>query len=157
MKLLFRQRIFSWLDSYDVYDEDEKVLFAVKGIPALKHCFKIYDHAGSEVGTIRERLLSFLCPRFDLEIQGVNAGCIVKELSLFQPHFTLELYDWQVRGDWLEWNYQITSSRGEIATISKRLFNWSDTYEIDVRDPQDALATLMVVIAIDAVKCSNRK
>lgn len=157
MKLLFRQRIFSWLDSYDVYDEDEKVLFTVKGIPALKHCFKIYDHAGSQVGTIRERLLSFLCPRFDLEIQGVNAGCIVKELSLFQPHFTLELYDWQVRGDWLEWNYQITSSRGEIATISKRLFNWSDTYEIDVRDPQDALATLMVVIAIDAVKCSNRK
>lgn len=24
MKLLFRQRIFSWLDSYDIYNEREK-------------------------------------------------------------------------------------------------------------------------------------
>ena len=31
MKLLFKQRIFSWLDSYDIYDEMEQTVYVVKG------------------------------------------------------------------------------------------------------------------------------
>lgn len=31
MKLLFKQRFFSWLDSYDVYDEYENTVYVVKG------------------------------------------------------------------------------------------------------------------------------
>ena len=31
MKLLFRQRIFSWLDSYDIYNEKGETLFCRKG------------------------------------------------------------------------------------------------------------------------------
>ena len=37
-------------------------------------------------------------------------------------------------------------------SISKELFRWTDTYSIDVRDPDDALAALALVIAIDAEK-----
>ena len=42
-----------------------------------------------------------------------------------------------------------------VASISKELFNWTDTYTIDVADPGDALYALMVVLAIDAEKCSR--
>ena len=76
MKLLFKQRIFSWLDSYDVYDEGKNVLYTVKGILAFKHCFKIYDQTGSEVGMVRERFLTFLRPHFDL-------GCVVNRFVLY--------------------------------------------------------------------------
>ena len=31
MKLLFKQRFFSWLDSYDIYDEYENTVYTVKG------------------------------------------------------------------------------------------------------------------------------
>ena len=31
MKLLFRQRFFSWFDSYDIYDEDGNTVYVVKG------------------------------------------------------------------------------------------------------------------------------
>ena len=31
MKLLFKQRFFSWLDSYDIYDEYENTVYLVKG------------------------------------------------------------------------------------------------------------------------------
>ena len=48
------------------------------------------------------------------------------------------------------------NSFGEcIATISKELFNWTDTYVIDVNDPRDAVYALMLVLAIDAEKCSR--
>jgi uncharacterized protein YxjI len=32
---------------------------------------------------------------------------------------------------------------------------WTDTYVLDIVNPQDALAVLMVVLAIDAEKCSR--
>ena len=31
MRLLFRQRFFSWLDSYDIYNENEETVYTVKG------------------------------------------------------------------------------------------------------------------------------
>ena len=31
MKLFFKQRAFSWFDSYDIYGERGEVLFRVKG------------------------------------------------------------------------------------------------------------------------------
>ena len=31
MKMLFKQRLFSWFDSYNIYDERENVLFTVDG------------------------------------------------------------------------------------------------------------------------------
>ena len=43
MKLLIKQRIFSWTDSYDIYDENGDVYFTVKGQLSWGHTFKIYD------------------------------------------------------------------------------------------------------------------
>lgn len=42
-----------------------------------------------------------------------------------------------------------------VATVSKELFHWADTYVIDVHDPREALCALMLVLAIDAEKCSR--
>ena len=42
-----------------------------------------------------------------------------------------------------------------MATVSKELFHWTDTYVIDVVEEQDALYALMIVLAIDAEKCSR--
>lgn len=42
-----------------------------------------------------------------------------------------------------------------MAEVSKQLFKWTDTYVIDIQNPQDALGALLLVLAIDAEKCSN--
>ena len=54
MKLLFKQRLFSWLDSYDIFDENGARVYQVKGQLAWGHCLKIFDTYGQEVGTVRE-------------------------------------------------------------------------------------------------------
>ena len=59
-------------------------------------------------------------------------------------------------GDFLEWDYRILNAAGQqVASISKELLHLTDTYVIDVRDPADALCALMLVLAIDAEKCSR--
>ena len=85
------------------------------------------------------------------------AGCISKEFTFFKPKFNIDYNDWHIDGDWFEWDYNILNSTGQsIASVSKQLWNLTDTYVIDVHNPQDALYALMLVLAIDAEKCSRK-
>jgi uncharacterized protein YxjI len=60
MKLLFRQRIFSWLDSYDIFDENGETVYMVKGQLSFGHKLFIYDRYNEHVGTIKEEILTYL-------------------------------------------------------------------------------------------------
>ena len=155
MKLLFKQRFFSWLDSYDIYDEAGNTVYVVKGELSLGHLLRIYDANGNEVGYIKEKILTWL-PKFEMYIGNRYAGCISKEFSFFKPKFNIDYNGWHVDGDWFEWDYTILNSSGQsIASVSKELWNFTDTYAIDVDTPSDALYALMLVLAIDAEKCSR--
>ncbi len=155
MKLLFKQRLFSWFDSYDIYDEAGNVLYKVKGQLAWGHCLKIFDSSGNELGMVKERIFTFL-PKFEIYIGDRYEGCISKEFTLFKPAFDVDFNGWHMEGDFFEWDYRIINrSGGCVAEVSKQLLNFTDTYIIDVRNEQDCLSALMLVLAIDAEKCSR--
>ena len=155
MKLLFKQRMFSWFCSYDIYDEAGNVAFTVQGELAWGHLLRIYDANGAEVGYIKEKVLTWL-PKFEMYLGENYVGSISKEFTFFQPKFDIDYNGWHVEGDWLEWDYNIVNAAGhDVATVSKEIWNWTDTYTIDVYDPNDALCALMLVLAIDAEKCSR--
>ena len=156
MKLLFKQRFFSWFDSYDIYDEAGNTMFVVKGELAWGHLLRIYDATGNEVGYIKEKILTWL-PKYEMYIGDRYVGCISKEFTFFKPKFNIDYNGWHVEGDWFEWDYRILDRSGQrIANVSKEPFRWTDTYVIDVRDPNHATCILMLVLAIDAEKCSRR-
>ena len=155
MRMYFKQRMFSWFDSYDIYDEQGNTLYVVKGQLAWGHCLKIFDAYGQEVGTVNERLLTFL-PKFEIYLGDTYLGCIKKEFSFFKPQYDIEYNGWHIDGSFLEWDYNITDSDGyTVATISKEILHWTDQYVIDVVDENDALTALMFVLAVDAEKCSR--
>lgn len=155
MRLNFKQRLFSWFDSYDIYDEEGNTVFTVEGQLSWGHCLHISDADGRHIGTLQEKIFTFL-PQFEIYIGDSYVGCIQKEFSFFKPYFTIDYNGWQVEGDWLEWDYAILHGDGrQVAAVSKELFRWTDTYIIDVADPAQALGALLVVLAIDAEKCSR--
>ena len=155
MKLLFKQRFFSWFDSYDIYDEAGNTVYEVKGQLSWGHCLKIYDPAGNEVGTVKERIFTWL-PKFEMYLGDRYIGCIHREFSWFKPRYHIDCNGWQIAGDFMEWDYTIQGPAGNpVAVVSKEIFHWTDTYVIEVAQPQDALCALMFVLAIDAEKCSR--
>ena len=155
MKLLFKQRFFSWFDSYDIYNEAGETVYTVKGQLAWGHRLKIFDRFDREVGLVQQRVLTFL-PKFELYVGDTYAGCLSKEFSLFKPRYNIDFNGWHVEGNFFEWDYEVFDGAGNlIAGVSKELFNWTDTYAINVQDPKDALCALMLVLAIDAEKCSR--
>ena len=132
MRLLFRQRMFSWFDSYDIYDENGNTVYVVKGQLSWGHLLNIYDAYENKL------------------------GCISKEFTFFKPKYNIDFNGWQVEGNWLEWDYTILrSDGGVVATISKELLHMTDTYVLDIQNPKDALHVLMFVLAMDAEKCSR--
>lgn len=156
MKLILKQKMFSWLDSFDVYGEDRKVLYKVKGELSLGHKLKIFSPQGGELGEVNQKLIS-VTPTFELYEKGKKIGSIKKKLfKLFGSSYSIESLGWTAKGNFTEWNYSIKDSNGNlVATIGKQIFNLTDTYVLDVANPQHALHVLMFVIAIDAEKCSR--
>ena len=156
MKLLFKQRFFSWFDSYDIYNEAGYPVYMVKGQLSWGHCLKIFDANGMEVGMVQQRIFTFM-PKFEIYLGNQYMGCISKKFAFFKPKYNIECNGWHVEGDFFEWDYSIINPMGQqVATVSKQLLNWTDTYVIDVYNPQDALCALMLVLVIDAEKCSRK-
>jgi uncharacterized protein YxjI len=156
MKLIFKQRLFSWFDSYDIYDEAGNTVYVVKGQLSWGHLLKIYDASGNEIGYIKEKIFSWL-PKFEMYLGGNYIGSISKEFTFFRPKYNIDYNGWQVDGNWLEWDYTIYNGTGiNVAMVTKEVWNWTDTYIIDVNDSQDAIYALMLVLAIDAEKCSRK-
>lgn len=155
MQLLFKQRLFSWFDSYDIYDEEGSTAYTVKGKLSWGHLLEIYDKYDNHIGTVQEKVLTFL-PKFVMYVNGQEVGEIRKELTFLKPKFTLDCKGWTVDGDWLEWDYQVRDrSGGLVMKASKEVLRFTDTYVIDIVKEEDALYCLMIVLAIDAAKCSG--
>ncbi|MBQ8834384.1 MAG: LURP-one-related family protein [Oscillospiraceae bacterium] len=156
MQLYIKQRIFSWTDSYDVYDETGEARYEVKAeLFAFGHQIHVFDkRTGREVGSIHQKLFTFL-PEFEIVINGQPQGSIRKEFSLFTPRYQVDYRNWDVEGDFLGWDYRVTQGNTEIMSISKELFNWSDTYVLRYSNPANEMPGLLLVIAIDAVNCSH--
>ena len=156
MKLRFKQRFFSWLDSYDIYDEYGNVVYMVKGQLSLGHCLNIYDANNHHVATLKEQLFTFFVKKFNIYVQGEYIGNIEKEFTFFVPSFYFPYKNWRIEGELFEWDYEIKDQNQRlVATASKELFRFTDAYVIDVFKEEDALYALMVVLAIDAEKCAR--
>ena len=157
MKLLIKQRVFSWTDTYDVYDEAGNKKYFVKAeLFRLGHQIHVFDVFGNEIGMIKQRLFTLL-PSFDIVIGGREFGNIQKEFTFFKPRYEIDYNGWRCEGDFLAWDYDVYAGCSSVVHISKELFHWGDTYAIDILNLEDEIPALMLVIAIDAANCTQGK
>ena len=127
MKLLIKQRVFSWSDTYDIYDEFENPKYYVEAeIFSWGHQLHVYDHSGNEVGIIHEKVFSFL-PEFSIEIQGETVGTIYKNFSFFKNNYEVDFKGWKVEGNYTGWNYDVYDGDELVLNISKKLFASAST------------------------------
>lgn len=156
MELQIKQRVFSWSDTYDVYNESGEARYYVEAeIFAFGHQIHVYDkRSGEKVGSIHQKLLTFL-PEFEIVVGGRAVGTIRKEFSFLTPRYNVDFRGWDVEGDFLNWEYGVYQGSREVMRITKEWLTWGDTYVLRYDDIGDEIPGLLLVIAIDAVNCSN--
>lgn len=156
MELLIKQRVFSWGDSYDVYDETGEARYYVEAeLFAFGHQIHVYDkRSGRELGSIHQKLFSFT-PTFEIVIDGQVRGTVCREFTLFRPRYNVDFRGWEVDGDFLGWDYQVYHGDRNVMAITKEWLTWGDTYVLRYSNPADEMPGLLLVLAIDAANCNN--
>lgn len=151
MRLLFKQRFTLGLDKYDIYNEQGETVFSVRSRFAWGRKFEIYDRGGNFVATLIGKAFTWF-PTFEMYIGNRFAGRIQKKFTWFKPEFIVDCNGWHVEGNFWEFNYRIIEYTGRTVATIDRGFSLMDSYVLDIYDDADALAVLMLVIAIDAEK-----
>lgn len=155
MELMFKQKMFAWFGAFTIFDEEGETVYTVKGKPAFGHKLMVHDAGGNEVAELKEELMH-LTPHFRITVGGKVLGEIKGKLSLIKQKFDLDFCGWQVKGDIMGWNYQVVDGAGNVIMhAQKKLWHMTDTYNIEVTNPDDALLCLLIVLAIDAVKAEK--
>ena len=149
MRLLIRERAFSWTDRFTVSNDSGEVRYCVEGqLFSWGKKLRVYDPAGREVAYIEQKLMSFM-PRYAVYVGDNLIGEVVKEVSLFHPRYSVRGVGWDVDGEFWEHKYTVFKNGRPFVSIDKEWFTWGDCYTLDMDDPADELYALALVLAMD--------
>ena len=152
MKLMIKQRVLTWADTYDIYDEwGNKKYFVKAEAFKIGHNIHVYDIHNNEIALIEERFFS-ITPTYDIIVNGEKVGRIEKKFKFFdiKPEYDVDFNGWHVKGDFPGWNYEVYQEKYAIIKIKKELLHWGDTYVVDFKNTADELYGILLVISIDA-------
>lgn len=154
-QLFMKQKILSLGGKFTIKNTEQEDVYFIEGsFMQVPKSFTIYDQSRTAVATITKKVFSFL-PTFYVEVDGQERAVIKKEFSFLKPRYSIEIEGVEVRGNWLEMNFEIYQDSQVVGRVQKEWFTFADSYKIDVQ--KDNLEKLIValVVAIDYVKASN--
>lgn len=153
MRYALKEKLWSFGGTYEICDERERPVFVVKG-KAFSWGSKLSfeDPAGRQLAFISQKLLS-LKPRFEIHRDGRLFAEVVREWS-WKSRFTLDVpgpNDYEITGSFWEHDYTFRRKGTTVASVSKTMWSWADTYGVDIVDGEDDVAILSTVVVIDLV------
>lgn len=148
MKLIVKQvKTTHWLDLYDIFDEDNKVVYTVKQELSWGKKFIFYDSNKNEVAYIHEKAISLL-PAYEIFIDNKKVGEIKQKMSITKNMYECDFAELEIENDIWSFDYKIKRKGQEIAKITEKAITWTDTYTIEGNE-EDIFNILLVVIVID--------
>lgn len=150
MQLYIKQRVFSWGDTFFVYDANGNEKYCVKGeVLSFGRRLHLYDTQGNELAFIRQKVWSFL-PRYFVMRGEETVAEVVKQFTFFRQEYEVKGLDWTVKGDFFDHSYTVSCGDRVVASVEKEWFSFGDAYEITLDDEACEITALAVVLVIDA-------
>ena len=149
MKLLIKEKVFTWNDRFTVQDEYGNDRYFVEGeLFSWGKKLHVCTPDGREVAYIEQKLFTWK-PRYQVFANGELIGEVVREFTFFRPRYTVEGAGWDVEGEFWSHTYTVSRHGEPIVSIEKEWLTWGDCYVLDIRDPADEIQALALVLAID--------
>jgi len=149
-----KQRLWTLGDQFVIKDESQRPVFFVKGEAfSVGDKLSFRDADGNELAYIAQKVFSFRHAYKIYRDQSLLAK-VMKKLVLFRNNYVVDVLgqdDYQVRGNF--WNYEYIFIRGgrKVAEVSKKFFALSDTYGIAIAPWEDDVLILAAAVVIDQV------
>ncbi|MFQ9510490.1 MAG: LURP-one-related/scramblase family protein [Lachnospiraceae bacterium] len=151
MKLYIKQKIFSFTDKYDVYDEYGNVVFDVSSeFLSMVAKMHLSDTQGRELFYIKGRFKLFLS-EYEIYKNNILCACIRQELSFFKPRLTVDSSygNFDIQGDFMDMDFDIYHNGQLFGSLHKKWLSWGDSYELTIPSADNAAFFCALVIAID--------
>ncbi len=158
MKYYVKQKVFSLKDQFYVMDQSGKEVYGVKGkFMSLSNKMELLNMNGSQVLNTQKKVLTFLPKYFVYDPHGELLAEIKRRIGL-RPKFTIMLGDKElnVEGSLFAHSFGIFEDGNEIASISKKVISWGDSYEIEIHDESKTELYLFIVIILDQILHENK-
>ena len=154
-RYLMKQRLISIGDDFFIKNKSGEQVYKVDGKALRVRDTLIFeDLKGNELCHIQEKLLYFK-DTVKIERDGMGSALVKKALfTPFRDRFVVHLDNGEklkVKGNILDHEYKIRSSKGKLARISKRWFRIRDTYGVQVEPEADDVLMLAITVVIDVM------
>ncbi|EMI16918.1 protein containing DUF567 [Rhodopirellula maiorica SM1] len=149
-----KEKFWAWGDDFSITDAAGNSRFYVDGKAfSWGDQLSFQDANGNELAFISQKLLSWK-PTYQILIDGRVFAEVKKEWTWFNKQFTLDVpgpNDYTIDGSF--WSHEFTFERSgrTVATISKKMWSWTDAYGVEIVDGEDEVAVLCACIVIDQV------
>lgn len=154
--LYMKQKMFSIGEKFSIQNEEGDIVYKVEGsFFKIPKSFKMYDQDYRLVGTVTKEMFKLL-PKFKIAVENEPTIRIEKGFTFFKDRYRIISENVEVRGDWLDKNYEIYRDGKSIAKVTQKWIAMTDTFEIKVIDEKYEHLTIMLVAAIDFVKDQQR-
>lgn len=151
MILYIKQKVFSFTDSYNVFDENLQAVYKIDS-EFLSFLSKIHlcDLFENELFFIKKKL-KFVLAEYEIYKGETLYAEVKREFSLFSPRLTVTspFGNYQIEGDFIAMNFSILCDGILLGTISKEWLSFGDSYKLDIVDDKNAAFFTALVIAID--------
>lgn len=157
MKLYIKQRVFTYKDKFDIRNSSNNVEYTVKGkIFALSKRFNISNSKGKKVAVIKKKIFSIF-PQYKINIVDDRTYHLKRKFTFFKQKYRVKPLGWELKGDFINRNYEILNNKETIMTFHKHWFKWGDSYELDIPNHNNALLSLCIAIAVDSEIAVDKK
>ncbi|MDD3428795.1 MAG: LURP-one-related family protein [Oscillospiraceae bacterium] len=154
MKLYIRQKVFSFNDKFDIYNEAGEPLYYCEGeIFSIGSKLRLYDMQDRELFYIKQKVLSFM-HAYDIYAQENLCASVQEQLALFRTKLRVESSygSFDIEGSFWEHDFSIYCNGRLLGTVQKAWMTWGDSYCLQVAQEKDAAFFTALVIAIDNVQ-----
>ena len=164
MKTYYIKRKISLSDKYYVYDannepyleiiSNNKLLTIIDrllgSIFTLGNKFYVKYPDGKELITIKKKV-RFLKNEYDLYNKENKIASLKQHIISIKPKISIIANNdnYLINGDLMARSFTISKNNIDVAQINKSMFNFKDSYKIDIFEEKDELICLSLLIAID--------
>ena len=158
MRYMLKQKLLSFGDDYKIKDEDGNDVFFVDGKAlSINSKLSFQDMKGNELAFISQKILS-LKKTFRIYRNDEIFAEVVKDWTFFKDNFTVDVpgpNDYEVKGDFIDHEYEFIRDGEAVASVSKKYFSLSDAYGIDILTGEDDITILSTAVVIDQICHEN--
>ncbi len=153
MNYYIKQKIFTIKDKFDVTDEHQNLVYQVKGkFMSITNKLELVNPSGKVILKSNKKVLTLL-PIYYIYDEFNQEVATIKRVFSLKPKFELSILhkEMTVEGSFFAHSFGIYHNNTEVASISKKIISWGDTYEISIHEEQNKEVFLFVVIILDQI------